>query len=144
MRTPSKTFIVLIVCAAVALIIVVVLRRPLRIAYHEARMGNTWSRLVRSTHVDPDQSDLIDTYEHHRDALVSLGALRHEQFVLQHVPLSSDAYLVLLDVLRDLAASRPSVLIPQTDPVVIHVWCPPNELPQWASIISAHDIPASD
>ncbi len=85
----------------------------------------------------------VDRLDHHRDRLVSLGALTTRQVPLDHVRIRTPAYSDLLDVLNGLDARRPAWQIPFEDPVVVHLWVPPEDVEKWMSAITAVDEAAS-
>jgi hypothetical protein len=129
--------------AAICLIILAALAvRPIKIFYHDSAMRRAWTKTFQDGGTN---SHHIPVFERHRDALVALGYMVKQTFPVEQIKPRSLEHRALYDALNENATKAAGYFSMQgfeaTTPLVVIVWAPPTQMPEWEALIKAHQQP---
>ncbi len=115
------------------------------IAYHRHYMKSAWSKVMEYGPHDSKQSKALESYDHHKAALVNLGFLERVEFPLQYISVPSLESRRLWEELKAVFPHSRSVMQgyeEETEDMIIVYDCPEN-IGGWEAIIRAYDQPDS-
>jgi hypothetical protein len=134
-RLLNVVLIGLIVVAALA-------AKPLKIIYHDSAMRSAWSASFEQGQTNVAS---VVKFEHHCNALVSLGYLVKREFSLAQIKSHSPEHRSLFEALNAHAAKGNGYFLMQgfeeTAPSKVTVFSPAGKMADWESIISSRDRP---
>ncbi len=114
------------------------------IRFHVSQMGTAREKIAKTGARDPRQSEFIERYDAHRDALVRLGYFERREFVLRSISVPSLESKRLWQELLYRFPDHPHVTMQGYGPAAIDmvvVWDRPNMIARWQEVIGAHDLP---
>src|SRR4029453_10702003 len=130
-----------LVLAMVATLLVIVVQKPLRIAWHRSAMERAWREGQSAT--DPTESYL--RFESHLETLVELGALTKQEYRFAHleVPTPESRHLFKRLLARD---CPPVIYFTSVHPkspeaIVLKVWYEHDFRDDWQEFLKAADTP---
>jgi hypothetical protein len=142
----SKRVILVVVCSlSVAGLGGWVLGHHLAIAYHKRMMLSAMEAALRVGPNDNRQSDYIESFEFHRDALVSLGYFERLEFPLWHMKPHTDKWRALYEALQGSFTSVADGYFEmdrgEPRPPMVTVWARPGQRARYEAMISKFDVP---
>ena len=125
-----------------AVIILALFHNDIAIAYHHRTMMRAWAKILEVGPNGNDQSQWIESYEHHRDALVQYGYLVRREFPLVVKPPETSR------IWKQVTAKFPDHIHVAMETTQwawpenkIIVWDRPERIPIWEATIRKYDVP---
>ena len=130
----------------VAVLVGVFFWRDIVVAFHRRAMVTSFEGICREGPTSSRQSDYIESFMYHRDALTSLGYFERHVFPLQHIGPGAEAW-------RGLFRALSSAIINSTvgdfamrgheptTPRDVIIWMRPGQRVRFESMISEFDVP---
>jgi len=133
--------------ALCGIILLLVYRTDIMIAYHRCAKMRAWKKATGGGPGGSIDEVYLQAHERHRAALVKYGFLERRVFALKHISVPSVASRRLWQELsrafpEDIDA-RMQGYEPETKDAIT-VWDRPSNLAAWAAIINAHDQPPTN
>ena len=134
-----------LVCAACLVTCSVLFLPNLAVSFHVSRMVSAWQNAQRVGFAGQKQGRYLKAFEHHREALVSLGYFERMEFPLRHIRPGSSEWQPLYTALNEEVGSVENGYFemsghePETAPSVV-VWARPGTRPCYEKIISRFDV----
>jgi hypothetical protein len=137
--------VVSLVFAAFLVVCGMLFWRPIAERYHMSRMLSAWQS-VRRVGMSQEQSRFLETFEHHREALVLLGYFERMEFPLRHIgPARKEEwealYVALNEEMCDLVEKgcfEMSGDEAETGSLIV-IWARPQERQKYEKIVSRFD-----
>ncbi|HDY65469.1 MAG TPA: hypothetical protein ENH84_04460 [Phycisphaerae bacterium] len=133
------TLVAGVICAMITLAL---FHNDIAIAYHHRAMMRAWAKIRKVGPNNSDQSQWIESYERHRDALVQYGYLARREFPLVVKPPETRR------VWKQVTAEFPDYIhvamqTTQWGGTVnkIIVYDQPDRMPAWEAVIHRYDVP---
>lgn len=150
----------LVLCLIALVTSAVFAYKPLQINYHRQQMHLAWNALEKGQTVDIKLKWLAifglarlvkysDAFDEHRDKLVELGYLEHEEFTCQYILEQSDEYRGMWSEMESHASRTAENYFESTSwdasraagPMRIKMWDTPARMAMWRRFIEEHDVP---
>lgn len=145
-----KKFIVIVsLLAAFACVVALVNQRSIRVSYHRYQMQRNYDATFA------DDEDLgggfrgftlgasYDAFEYHRDALVTLGEVHANKYLLNHLVSGTEEKRHFWRMICQKECPDNIYIIGERDdvgkPWPITVWCWPNDTAKWNEYIASRD-----
>ncbi len=135
----GRTVILLSTATLLLGVLIAVLQRPIRVAYHTREFDEATHEVF---FMGGTGADSWESYEHHRDQLVRLGALTHRRFVFAHIRTGTGEGREVWRRAMEAFPSSPHTSGTTVDPFEIEVWeTTPEMIARWEKFVEDHDVP---